>query len=403
MQAKPSGPMPAVVLAILAVLAALLMLWQWLAARAFPLDPAESHGPAATSASAAASLPVAAASWEPSVTLLKPVKGADPGTAEALATWMEQLPADRLQVVFGVDSIEDPAVPLIHDLLARHPGADARLVICPERLGINRKVSNLIQMVRAARGEVIALSDADVAARPGLLGALAAPLADPAIGLVHCLYRMADAPTAAMRWEAFAVNADFWSQVLQNRTLHPLDYALGAAIAVRRADLEAIGGFESLRDHLADDNRLGRLIVQRGLRTELCRWVVDCRAGTADWAEVWRHQLRWAVTIRACQGLPYFLSILANGTFWPLLWMAITPSRLALTVGPVLILFRIIQGLGLESRFTGRPVRWTDAWVVPFKDLLQVVLWAAAFLQRHVVWRGIRYRVLADGRLEPAS
>lgn len=377
--------MPAVVLATLAFLATLLMLWQWLAARAFPLDPPETPHPSAL----------------PRISLLKPVKGADPGTAEALDTWMSQVPPDRLQVIFGVDDPSDPAVPMVREILARHPTTRASLVLCEERLGINRKVSNLIQMARHADGEVIALSDADVAAGPGLLASLVTPLADPDIGLVHCLYRMADAPTAATRWEAFAVNADFWSQVLQNRTLKPLDYALGAAIAVRRTDLAAIGGFEALKDHLADDNRLGRLMVAQGRRTELCPRVVDCRVAPAGWGEVWRHQLRWAVTIRACQGLPYFLSILANGSLWALLWMILVPSRQTLLVGGGLLVFRVIQGLCLEARFTHRPLRWSDAWVVPLKDLLQSALWCGAFLQRHVVWRGARFRVLPDGRLEP--
>lgn len=379
--------MLALTLAWLALLAGALMVWQWVAACRFPLE---------------SRTPVPPTAPRPSVSLLKPVKGADEGTAHALATWLQQQHPGPTEVVFGVECAQDPGVPIIQHLLASHPNTNARWIECRERIGLNRKVSNLAQMARATSGDILVFSDADVAAPPDLVEQLTLPFQDPTVGLVHCLYRFADAPTLATRFEGFAVNADFWSQVLQNQTLRPLDYALGAVIAVRRSDLEAIGGFTEIVDHLADDNRLGRLIVGLGKRTHLCPIVVDCRVAPSDWLSVWRHQLRWAVTIRVCQGLPYFLSILANGSFWALLWLTVSRTPLALATGLGLIGLRICQGLALEARFTHRPIRCSNAWLVPLKDLVQVVLWASAFLRRHVVWRGVRFRVLRDGRLEPA-
>lgn len=403
-QLRPSGAvriLPArvsilsVMLVVFACLSGLLMLWQWCAAVGFHLEDRRPV-PARSDGSSRQSLP--------SVSVLKPIRGADEGTAEALATWMHQDYGGDYELIFGVENEADPAVPLIRALLAQYPGVPAQLVLCPDSLGANRKVSNLIQMARRATGRIIVVSDADVAAASDLVTQMILPLAADRseVGLVHCLYRLADSPTLATRWEAFVVNADFWSQVLQNQTLQPLDYALGAAMALRRADLEAAGGFASLANHLADDNRLGRLIVSLGRRTELCPIVVDCRAAPAGWRDVWRHQLRWAITIRVCRPVAYFFSILANGTLWPLLWISLTPSVRSLAGGLTLLAFRVLQGLWLEARFCGRRPAWSDAWVVPLKDLVQVGLWSAAFLHHHVVWRGLRFRVLRDGRVEPA-
>ena len=375
----------AAALAMLALLSGALMAWQWIAAVRFPLEQRQPL-PAIT----------------PSVTVFKPVRGADAGTRDALATWLSQTYAGRVEVLFGVADAQDPVVPVIRELLVAHPSAEARLVFCHESTGINRKVNKLVQMAYHASGDVAIISDADVSAPPDLVAQLIAPFTDAAVGLVHCLYRFAAAPTLATRWEAFVVNGDFWSQVLQDHSRRPLHYALGAVMAVRRADLESVGGFAALANYLADDNRLGRLIVGLGRRTHLCPVVVDCHAAPAGWQEVWLHQLRWAVTIRVCQPGPYFFSILANGTLWPLLWAALAPSPLSLGAGLVLALLRIAQGLALEARFTRRPIWFTHAWIVPLKDLLQVGLWAAAFLRRHVVWRGVRFRVRANGRLEPA-
>ena len=116
-----------------------------------------------------------------------------------------------------------------------------------------------------------------------------------------------------------AVNADFWSQVLQARTLRSQDFALGAVMATRRAQLAELGGFRALVDFLADDYQLGNQLARRGYCIELCPVVVECWERPQGWREVWAHQLRWARTVRVCQPAPYFLSILSNATVWPIL------------------------------------------------------------------------------------
>ncbi len=368
-------------LAALAALSALLMLWQWAAGVCFPLDrrrPAPAR--------------------QPFVSVLKPVKGNDPGTAEALESWVRQAYGGEWEILFGADRADDPAVPVVEAILARHPGARARLVVCSADLGANGKISSLIQMARKARGECLVLSDADARAPEDLLTQMIALLEEPGVGLVHCLYRLTGATTTATRWEAFMVNADFWSQVLQNRTLGPLRYGLGASMALRRADLEAIGGFGPLANVLADDHELGRRLVAHGRRTRLCPVVVDCLQAPSGWRGSWQHQLRWAVTIRACKPLPFASSILANGTLWPLLWLGSSRSMSVCVVAGGMIVLRIMQALHLHARFTRRrgEARW---WMPPLKDLLQVALWAGAFLCRHVRWRDRRFRVTRDGRL----
>jgi len=140
------------------------------------------------------------------------------------------------------------------------------------------------------------------------------------IGLVNCFYQLANPTTVAMCCEAVAVNADFWSQVLQGVSFRKLDFALGAVMALQRKCLAEIGGFRALADCLADDYQLGHRIAQRGYAIELSPVVVQCWSAPMHRRQVWRHQLRWARTIRVCQPLPYFFSILANATFWPLVW-----------------------------------------------------------------------------------
>lgn len=425
------------IFATFALLSLGLTVWQWLAARRFPLHQrVQEIGP------------------QPGVTLLKPLKGCDEHTEACLRSWFAQDYAGAIQILFGVASADDPACGVVKKLLAEFPQRDAQLVVCSEQPGPNAKVSKLAQLEPLAKHEILVISDADVRVPPDLLVNLVAPLvgkrsaAVPAaadlqkpahaeiasrttvesttaatatlqISIANCFYRLANATTLAMQWEAIAINADFWSQVLQNASFRKLDFALGAVMAVRRQHLSEIGGFKALVNHLADDYQLGRRITQRGHRIELCPVVVECWSAPMGWREVWKHQLRWARTIRVCQPLAYFFSILNNVTFWSLAWIAAAVAvptfeshTLAsggfvgsfgipweLIVAMSCMLVRIMAAVDLQRRLSPMGTQLNYFWLVPVKDLLQFALWAGAFLGNHVEWRGQRYRLRRDGTL----
>lgn len=399
------------ILAALALLSLAITLWQWLAARRFPL-----HQRAADT------------SFAPGVTLLKPLKGLDPETRGCLESWFKQDYRGPVQLLFGVAAAEDPVCELIRKLITEHPQANAQLVLCPEQLGPNAKVSTLVHLERLAQHDHLIVSDADTRVPPDFLAQVLQPLRDPQAGLVNCFYALTNPTTLAMRWEAVAVNADFWSQVLQSRTLKPLDFALGAVMTTRRQQLNEIGGFRALVDFLADDYQLGNQIAKRGYRIELCPVVVECREREQGWREVWAHQLRWARTIRVCQPVPYFFSILSNATVWALLagtqsfWVLLEhpidsfhPNNFSL--GELLIVAGSLLLLGFVWLY--RPIIasiWSQRLCSPsppssyvlsalplLKDLLQVPIWALAFLGNTVVWRGQRLRVLPGGKLVPLA
>jgi len=374
--------------AALALLSFALALWQWLAARRFPLhrritDP----------------------SFMPALSLLKPLKDIDKTTAASLDSWFDQNYTGLTQILFGVADASDPVCTIIRELIEKNPGRDAQLVVCGESLGTNGKISTLIQLERLAKHELVLISDADVRVPRDFLVNAVAPLRDDKTALVNCFYRLANPATLAMRWEAVAINADFWSQVLQAASLKPLDFALGAAMLVRRQALAGIGGFNSLANCLADDYQLGHRIAEKGHRLALSPVVVECWDAPMNWREVWRHQLRWARTIRSCRPLPYYFSILSNATLWPLLWLVvslISPATPCLAlVAIACLLIRICLAQNLQRRFTPERHLVSPFWLVPVKDLLQVALWLGAFMGNTVEWRGQRMKLHRDGTLIP--
>ena len=375
-----------IIAASLAGLSLGLLLWQWLAARRFPL-----HQPAAVPG------------FAPAITLIKPLKGCDATTAASLHSWFRQEYAGPVQLLLGVADAADPVGAVARKLLEQFPGRDAQFVVCAEARGASGKVSKLIQLERLAKHELVLVSDADVRVPPDFLANVVAPLRDDRTGLVSCFYRLANPVTAAMRCEAVAVNADFWSQVLQAVTLKPLDFALGAAMLVRRRALEEIGGFTALADCLADDYQLGHRLARRGYRLALCPTVVECWDQPTAWRGVWRHQLRWARTIRVSQPFPYFFSILSNATLWPLLWLAVAlisgPASYFTCLAPAGLLVRMAVARNLQRRLTPERRLVSPFWLVPVKDLLHAAIWLGAFMGNTVEWRGQQMRLRRDGTL----
>lgn len=408
------------ILAGLALLSFLLTLWQWLVARRFPLHQRSADlrsGASLEPTNADEPVPRPAL---PSVTLLKPLKDADEHTEACLRSWFNQDYPGEVQILFGVETASDPACAVVNKLLAEFPQRDAQLVLCPEQIGANAKVTKLAQLEPLAKHELLVVSDADVLASSDLLANIVPPLipwgqeksssglGEGPIGLVNCFYRIANPTTPAMRWEAVAVNADFWSQVLQSRSLKPLDFALGAAMATHRTLLKNIGGFRALADCIADDYQLGQRIAGRGQRIELCPVVVECWSAPMHWREVWRHQLRWARTIRVCEPWAYFFSILSNATLWPFLWLVANASVsrgnaneklivVSVMITAALLLFRGLIALDLERRLTRHRFDLRRLGFVPLKDLCHAAVWAAAFLGSRIEWRGERYRLRRDG------
>ena len=390
----------------LATLSFILLIWQWLAALRFPLHQRVSD-----------------TSFAPGVTLLKSLKGADEATEDCLRSWFAQEYRGEVQILFGVASADDPVCAIVKKLQQEFPNRDVRLEIIPRFIGANAKVSKLAELEKLAKHDILVVSDADVRVPADFLANAVAPLRESTVGLVNCFYKLANPSTAAMHWETIAINADFWSQVLQSQTLKPLDFALGAVMLARRGLVAEIGGFASLADCLADDYQLGNRIAKQGHRIVLSPMVVECWDPPMNWTAVWKHQLRWARTIRVCQPAPYFFSILSNAGLWamvsfivgltglhsgPVKWhvdhnIAFGTSEgvlpFTVVIGGFFMLFRILIAQNLQSRLTRSSDDFAYFWLVPLKDLLQGAIWLCAFVGNRIEWRGQVYRLGPKGTL----
>ncbi len=341
------------------------------------------------------------------VTVLKPLCGAEPGLDHSLRSLCEQDYAGGVQIVFGVQNPADPALAVLEGLKRDYPGLDLAVVVDPARHGASAKVSNLINMMRAARHDWLVLADSDVRVPAGYLAAVTAPLADPTVGIVTCPYRGIPRPGLWSLLGALFINDWFIPSVRVAALFGSRAFAFGATIALRRDALEAIGGFHAIADQLADDYRLGELTRRRGLRTVLSDVVVDTWVDERTLRQLVQHGLRWLRTIRVVRPGGYTFSAVTFSLPVAALGCALaggTTLTLWLLAATALLRLMLHLTARAPSPAGSAPARsWSQLWAIPLADALGFTLWCGAFVTREVQWRQGRYRVARDGSVQPIS
>jgi len=332
------------------------------------------------------------------VSILKPVRGADPHAYECFRSHC-LLDYPEYEIIFGVQDPGDPAVAQVERLRKEFPDRRIELVVCPRDLGANRKVSNLIQMLPAARHDYLLVNDGDIRVPSDYLRRIMAPLADSRVGLVTALYRAVAGHTLGSKLEALSIS-DFAASVLvsyaNRRAFH---YGFGSTLAFPRRVLERIGGFNRLAEYLADDHQLGTLIAQAGYSIVLPEVVVETHLPDYALRDFWRHQLRWARTVRDASPRGNAGLVLVFGVQWAAVTViAAAGASWAWTLFAAAYAARIAALLvvGLGVCHDGGTLR--RLWLLPLRDMQALLVWAASYAGRTVVWRGDRF-ILKQGRL----
>jgi ceramide glucosyltransferase len=335
----------------------------------------------------------------PPVTLLKPLCRLDPGLYENLRSFCEQ-DYPGYQLVFGLHDADDPARAVAERLIAEFPGRDISLVIDRRRFGCNYKASNLSNMMSAAKHDLLIVSDSDMRVGPDYLAAVVAEFEDPSVGAVTCLYSGRAAGGLASRLGAMFINEWFLPSVLVALSRQDLRFCFGATMAVRRDALDRIGGFAALSAYLADDHMLGRLVDRLGMAVRLCPYVVENVVNESSLADLFRHELRWARTVRTIEPLGYALSFITY--LVPMSIIAAAAIELALDLDEwdlTFIASAVAMRLAMHVAAVSllKVSRPGDFWLVPVRDILSFAVWAASFFSRDVSWKGQDFSVGTDG------
>jgi len=331
------------------------------------------------------------------ITILKPLHGAEPRLADNLATFLDQEHDGPIQLLCGVQRTDDPAIGAVEALRTRYPHARIDLIVDTTPHGSNRKIANLINMQSAIAHDLVVLSDSDMVAPRHYLATLATALDEPGIGVVTCLYRGRG-------------DAGFWSRLgamgLSYRFLPDVAFAtaigqnggacMGSTIAMRRATLDAIGGFAPFADVLADDHALGRAVRARGLAIAVPPLLLTHASCEASFPALWRHELRWAATVRGViPAAAYAGSIITLPLPLAMFGMPFHPAA-----GIAMMIIALVLRIGTAMHADAIAAAKTGPkWLLPARDFLSLAIFVASYAVRSVDWRGTRLTMGQDGRI----
>lgn len=340
----------------------------------------------------------------PSVSILKPLKGFDHDMYASFASHCRQQYAGDYEILFGVSSMDDPAVAAVEQLKVEFPQVAIRLVLCPEVLGTNGKVSNLAQVATQARFAHILINDSDIKVTSRYLEHVMAPFADPKVGMVTALYRGRAHGTLGSKMEALGISTDFAAGVLTARKLEgSIRFGLGSTLAMSREALDAIGGLAPLADYLADDYELGARIAAKGYRVELIDEVVETTVPAYSFRQFLAHQLRWARGMRDARKKGYAGVLFTFGLPWAILnVIAAGASLSSLALLSLVCVARVTLALAVGVGVVGDVQVLRDLWLLPPRDLTALGVWAWSYAGNTITWRDQTF-ALKDGRMRRVS
>lgn len=328
------------------------------------------------------------------ISILKPLAGADEGLERNLSSFFEQQ-YPEFEILFAVRDAGDPAVRIVEALQKEFPARPSRLVITGEAPYPNAKVFKLDRMLAQARYDLLVMSDSDIRVSPGFLASIAAEFSNSRIGLATCPYRAIAGRSFWSILEAEGMNTEFLAGMLVARMLEGMKFAVGPTLAARKSVLETIGGFQVLKDYLAEDFVMGKLAAEAGLGVILSRNIVEHRIGAQNFRSNVTHRIRWVRSTRRSRPLGYIgqvftyplpvalLLCAVNWGWWPALIVA--------------VILRAASDWATAIRILRSRPRWL---LLPLEQVLSFVIWMAGFFGNTVVWRGRRYYLYRDGRFE---
>jgi ceramide glucosyltransferase len=338
--------------------------------------------------------------FTPPVSNLKPVRGLDPEAYENFASFCRQDYPDY-EVVFCVGDRDDPALPVIERLIADFPDRRLRVLFGSGSSAPNDKVAKLARLVREAQHELVVMSDSDVRVRPDYLRSVVAPLADPKVGAVTCLYVSSGDTTFPTRLQSVGMLSDFYAGILVARQLEGVKFALGPTIATTRTRLDAFGGYSAIENRPADDLLVGRFIADQGYEVVLLSYSIITVADYQSIGNLFHKRLRWIVVMRHMRPWGHLGLVFTQGLPWSLAAIASHPSApvavgyLGLYLGLRIAMMWIAGRWGLKQ-----PAVWRNVPLIPVWDAMAFLIWLTSFGLESIRWRGVDYYI-RGGRLVP--
>ncbi len=336
--------------------------------------------------------------FKPPVTVLKPVRGLEKNLKSQLRTiCIQDYP--NYQVIYSIQDIEDPALPILEEIQAEMGSERVSIVISQAEAGANGKVNNLVGAMEEAAHDIIIISDSDTYLKPDYIKSIVAPLANPDVGCVCTLFKAVRAEKWFEKMELLTINTDFIPSVIFAAVTGASNACLGPSVAISRKTLQELGGLESLADYLVEDYELGRRVWTSGKKMLLLPYVIDVVIDLDNWHHWWNHQVYWDQNTYLARPAPFIATILIRAIPFALLFAIVRlGDPLGLIVLAVTVAVRLLTALVTSQELQDRE-GLRSLYLLPLRDTVGLIFWLLAFTKRTVVWRGIEFRLTKNGKM----
>ena len=335
----------------------------------------------------------------PPVSVLKPVHGMEAQLRENIdSVFRQDYPS--YEILFAADTADDAALEVVREVSARYPEVPCHILVTGNPPWPNPPAYCFSRMMEVAANEILVTSDSDVQVAPNYLKEVVAPLLDPRVGMVTCVYRGKNVAGFWSGLTAIGMSVEMTAGVLVGNLLEGMRFGLGPTIAVKKEVVKRIGGYEALGQYFANDFMIGQLIDKAGYRVVLSHHIIDHVVNQKNFRKMWENQIRWAKSTRYSRPKGHLGSGLIFAMPFGLLGL-LAAALLGRPLVGLLLLAAAMLNRVLESWLIGwgavrDRVALKRFWLYPIRDLLGFVVWVASYTGARAVWRDSRYHLQGD-------
>lgn len=341
------------------------------------------------------------AHW-PAVSVLKPVHGAETRLKNNIESFFRQ-DYPNYEILFAADEESDAALEIIREIAGRYPQIPCRILVTGKPELPNPPACSFFRMSEAASCDILVTSDSDVEVARDYLRAVVAPMLDPAVGMVTCVYRGKNAGGFWSGMDAIGMSVEMTAGVLTANLLEGMKFGLGPTIVTRKDSIAKIGGYLATAEYFSNDFVTGNFIEKAGYRVVLSRHVIDHVVPAMTFKRMWERQVRWAKGTRWSRPKGHLGTGLIFAMPYGILGLLAGAGTGHWLLGVILFFVALLNRL-LESWVIGwgavrDPRARNYVWLCPLRDMLGFAVWCASYLSKSAVWRDHRYQLVRGGRI----
>ncbi len=334
----------------------------------------------------------------PFITILKPLKGVDDALEENLRSFFH-LDYPNYEIIFGLDSYDDPALGIVRKLQTEYKLVKSKMVVSDYAIGLNPKVNNMNNMYPLAEGDFIFINDSNTRVASNFLEKLISEFDEENVGLVTATIRGVGATNVTSIWENLHLNTFVAPNVFIAKKIANISIVIGKSILIPKKVLEEIGGFDALKNYLAEDFLLGVKVKELGYEIKTSLTMVDNVNEKISFKRFLNRHSRWAKMRRNIHIKHYLLEWCSNPIFVSLLLMGYLHNLDGIIIFTIVTAVKISHDsfimMLMRSDF-----KWHNIFAVPFKDLAIALIWFTPFFSYKVKWRDNKIKIGKDSFLQ---